>query len=131
MPRHRPRLGQGLEALVSPARNQPLAEPTVTAPSPEQPVQAVGDVVAWEYAILAARKPKRGRRPDCWISILPGDLLHKPARRKRRGGPPMGARGALGAGGWELTAVRGRRYVLKRAVCTSPNGAGLRPLYLA
>lgn len=131
MPRHRPRLGQGLEALVSPARNQPLAEPAVNTPLPDQPVQAVANTITWEYAVLTAPKPKRGRRPGCRVSVLPGDLLRKPARRKLRGIPPMVALGVLGAGGWELAAIRGHRYILKRAVCSSATGAGLRSRYLA
>lgn len=131
MPRHRPRLGQGLEALVSPVRHDPsdepaelsrLADPTPTSQPPRP--------TAWEYALIAPIRRKR-RRAACRITVLSGDLLRKPERHRLRGIAPLVALGLLGAGGWELVALHGRSYILKRPAPALPPQAGLRLRYLA
>jgi hypothetical protein len=48
------------------------------------------------------------------VTILSGDLLQKPSRKKLPRIPQLVALGVLGAGGWELVSVRGRTYFLKR-----------------
>lgn len=131
MPRHRPRLGQGLEALVSPARHDApeesaeLSRPPGTAPAGQHP-----QVTAWEYVLLAPVRRKR-RRSACRLTVLPGDLLRKPERYRIRGITPLVALGLLGAGGWELVGVRGRSYILKRPARALPQQGGLRLRYLA
>lgn len=131
MPRHRPRLGQGLEALVSPVRHDPpedpaelsrLADPTPTGPPPRH--------TAWEYAVVAPIGRKR-RRAACRITLLAGDILRQPERHRLRGMTPLVALGILGAGGWELVAISGRSYILKRPAPTALAAAGLRLRYLA
>jgi hypothetical protein len=128
MPRHRPRLGQGLEALVSPLRIDPPAE----APQPLPPAASVPSFapVAWEYALLTALKGKRGRDRGSVVTVAPGELLGRPARRKLRGVPALVALGVLGSGGWELVSVQGLAYVLRRPVISRGGDAGLRSRYL-
>jgi hypothetical protein len=123
MPRHRPGLGQGLEALVSPYRPEQPADPAEISRLPEP---APTFAVAWEYAVLSPRKPpRRRRRKDCRVTLLSADLLRKPRRRTLRGITPLVALGVLGASGWELVALRGRAYILKRPACTGASRAGL------
>lgn len=132
MPRHRPRLGQGLEALVSPLRTDPPAEPAELPPPPEIPVPVSPRplLTAWEYAFVQ-RAGRRKARRGCRVTVLSGDLVRKPRRRRLRGLTPLAALGVLGANGWELVAIRGRKYVLKRPELSSAPGGGLRVRYLA
>lgn len=101
MPRPRTGLGQGLEALVSPPRESSIASFTRTAESP---------VLNWEVAVL-----QRERRRRCKLTIAPAAVLQKPERRVLKTSTML-ALGALGAAGWELTAVNAGRFYLKRPV---------------
>jgi len=107
MPRPRTGLGQGLEALVPPLREDP--KPFAHVSRPAQAVVAG----PWEVATLEKR---RGRRSGCTFTIAPAGILKKPRRRKLRGVSTLLALGALGAAGWELTAVSGKVFYLKRPV---------------
>ena len=106
MPRHRPGLGQGLSALVAPIR----ADET-DVPPPRLPTPAPLPPASWEYAVL---RPRGKKRKDSSVTILSGDLLQKPSRKKLPRISQLVALGVLGAGGWELVSVRGRTYFLKR-----------------
>ena len=107
MPRHRPGLGQGLQALVAPIRAEEDAPPPPRLPTPAP----LPPPSAWEYAVL---RPRGRKRKDSSVTILSGDLLQKPSRKKLPRIPQLVALGVLGAGGWELVSVRGRTYFLKR-----------------
>ncbi len=95
MPRPRAGLGQGLEALVPPLREAPIAP--FARPS-----------TAWEFAVL-----RRIRKSRCRLTVAPQAILQRPDRRTLKM-PTVLALGALGAAGWELVAVQGDRYYLKR-----------------
>ncbi len=99
MPRPRSRLGQGLEALVPPLRETSTIATfsRSAAPAPQ----------AWEIATLRRRK---GR---CWLTIAPAGVLDRPKRQKLKASTLL-ALGALGAAGWELTALSGKTFFLKR-----------------
>jgi len=100
MPRPRSRLGQGLEALVPPPREPaPIVLPRSAADSPP----------AWEIATLRRRKRR------CLLTVAPANVLEKPRKQKLRASTLL-ALGALGAAGWELTALSGRTFYLKRPV---------------
>ena len=100
MPRPRSRLGQGLEALVPPLRDSSsIAAFARTPPAARLP--------AWEVATLRRRK---GR---CWLTVAPAGVLQKPRRQKLKASSLL-ALGALGAEGWELTALSGQTFFLKR-----------------
>lgn len=112
MPRHRPGLGQGLQALVAPIRAEEDAPPPrlpTPAPTPATPA-------AWEYAVL---RPRGKKRKDSSVTVLSGDLLQKPNRKKLPRISQLVALGVLGASGWELVSIRGRTYFLKRPVAAS------------
>ncbi|WP_322796630.1 hypothetical protein [Tepidiforma sp.] len=96
MPRHRPGLGQGLEALVAPT---PPANPAPVATPP---------VRDWEYAAL------RRRRRSTVIETAGSDPLAGITRRRVRGLPLISVLGLLGAAGWELAGRDGKRLLLKR-----------------
>lgn len=98
MPRPRTGLGQGLEALVP-----PLREPSI-APSTNADYASA----AWEVAVL-----RKTRRRRCRLTIAPSSILQTPERRTLKSSTML-ALGALGAAGWELTAVAGDRFYLKR-----------------
>ena len=99
MPRTRSGLGQGLEALVPPLREQPtIAAFTRTAVAP----------TAWEVATLRRRKRR------CVFTVAPSGILEKTKKRKLKASSLL-ALGALGASGWELVALSGRTFYLKRA----------------
>lgn len=98
MPRQRPGLGQGLAALVAPARPDP------------SPMPAAAAGPAWEYAAIV-RKRKR-----TVVELASGDPVRGFSRRRVRGMPLVALLGLLGAAGWELVAVEGRRMFLKRPV---------------
>ena len=103
MPRTRSGLGQGLEALVPPLREQPtIATFTRTAVAP----------VVWEVATLRKRKRR------CVLTVAPTGILQKPKRQKLKASTLL-ALGALGASGWELVSLSGRTFYLKRP---SPEG---------
>lgn len=103
MPRSRPGLGQGLEALVPPLRDAPsIASFTRPAAPP-----------TWEVATL--RRRRKGR---CVFAIAPTALLDKAKRRKVKASLLL-TLGALGAAGWELTALSGGTFYLKRPVAAS------------
>lgn len=108
MPRHRPGLGQGLQALVAPIRAEDPVPARLPTPAPVAPPPA-----SWEYAIL---RPRGKKRKDSTVTVLSGDLLQRPSRKKLPRITQLVALGVLGAGGWELVSVRGRTYFLKRPV---------------
>lgn len=103
MPRPRSGLGQGLEALVP-----PLREDAPSLASFPVPGSSVG--TRWEVATLRRRKRRR-----CVLTIAPAGLLKAPKRRKLRASLLLSL-GALGASGWELVAARGQTFYLKRPV---------------
>jgi len=107
MPRHRPGLGQGLQALVAPIRAEE------DAPPPRLPTPVPLVPAAWEYAVL---RPRGKKRKDSSVTVLSGDLLQKPSRKKLPRISQLVALGVLGASGWELVSIRGRTYFLKRPV---------------
>ena len=106
MPRHRTSLGQGLEALVPPRRDNGSAIASIRPSAETLPV-------TWEIATL------RKRRRRCVLTIAPANVLQKPRKRKLKAATLL-ALGALGASGWELTALDGRTFYLKRPVITPP-----------
>jgi hypothetical protein len=108
MPRHRPGLGQGLQALVAPIRAE-QEPPPARLPTPT----LAAAPTRWEYAILRRRGK---RRRDSTVTILSGDLLQRPSKKKLPRITQLVALGVLGAGGWELVSVRGKTYFLKRAL---------------
>lgn len=102
MPRPRTGLGQGLEALVPSLRE---------SSSPIAPFNRQADPpIQWEVAILRSLRRRR-----CIFTVAPSVLLKEPDRRHIKTNT-LTALGALGAAGWELTAVRNGRYYLKRPV---------------
>lgn len=101
MPRPRSGLGQGLEALVPPLRESPSIATFGRAAT--QPA-------AWEVATLRRRKKRR-----CLLTIAPASILQKPKRQKLKASSLL-TLGALGAAGWELTALSGNTFFLKRPV---------------
>ena len=106
MPRPRTGLGQGLEALVPPLRDSgsPIAS---IRPSAE------AIPITWEVATL-----RKGRR-RCVLVIAPANLLQKTRKRKIKASTLL-ALGALGAAGWELTALSGKTFYLKRPSISTP-----------
>ncbi len=103
MPRPRTGLGQGLEALVSSAReNAPSFSSISRAPD--------AAALQWEVAVL-----RKDRRRRCHLTIAPAAVLQKPERRVLKTSTML-ALGALGAAGWELTAVSAGKFYLKRPV---------------
>lgn len=101
MPRPRTGLGQGLEALVPPLRESAAAIASIhAAPAP----------LTWQVATLRRRKKRK-----CELTVAPTGLLKKPKRRKLKASSLL-ALGALGAAGWELVAMNGRTFYLKRPV---------------
>jgi hypothetical protein len=110
MPRHRPGLGQGLQALVAPIRAEEDAPALIpTSPAPIAPP------IHWQYAVL---RPRGKKRKDSSVTILSGDLLQKPSRKRLPRITRLVALGVLGASGWELVSVRKRTYFLKRPAPT-------------
>ena len=107
MPRPRTGLGQGLEALVP-----SLRENSPGIASFNRPAAAP---VLWEVAVLRRERKKR----RCRFTIAASELLKEPQRRRIKTNTLL-ALGALGAAGWELTAIRGGKFYLKRIV--SPPG---------
>ncbi len=111
MARPRSGLGHGLEALVSsrdwndPA--SPSAPPDKTEPAHPLPIPAI----QWEVATLVQRG-RKGRR--LFLSTLRRRASHGLKRRRLRGVSLLAALNALGADGWELVAIEGRRFYLKR-----------------
>ena len=100
MPRTRSGLGQGLEALVPPLREQStIATFARASVSP----------AAWQVATLRRRK---GR---CVLTIAPAGILKKTKKQKLKASSLL-ALGALGASGWELVALSGKTFYLKRPV---------------
>ena len=65
---------------------------------------------AWEVATLRRRKKRR-----CLLTIAPASILQKPKRQKLKASSLL-TLGALGAAGWELTALSGNTFYLKRPV---------------
>ena len=106
MPRPRSRLGQGLEALVPPLRETSSIATFTRTPAAAQPQ-------AWEIATLRRRK---GR---CWLTVAPAGVLDRPKRQKLKASTLL-ALGALGAAGWELTALSGKTFFLKRPLQETP-----------
>ncbi|MEJ5221617.1 MAG: hypothetical protein WHT63_06405 [Tepidiforma sp.] len=98
MPRQRPGLGQGLSALVAPARPEP------------SPMPAAAAGPAWEYAAIV-RKRRR-----ILVELANGDPVRGFSRHLVRGMPIVALLGLLGAAGWELVAIEDRRMFLKRPV---------------
>lgn len=99
MPRPRSRLGQGLEALVPPLRETP-AITNISSRNADAPP-------TWEVATLRRRK---GR---CFLTVAPTGVLQKPKRQKLKASTLLSL-GALGAAGWELVAMSGKTFYLKR-----------------
>lgn len=108
MPRPRSRLGQGLEALVPPLRDTPSI--ATFSRSAAEPV-----VPRWEVATL---RPRRGRS---WLTVAPSGVLEKPRRQKLKASTLL-ALGALGAAGWELVALSGKTFYLKRPAPPASEG---------
>lgn len=106
MPRHRPGLGQGLQALVAPIRAEEDSPPLL----PSVPLSAAPSA-QWQYAVL---RPRGKKRKDSTVTILSGDLLQKPSRKRLPRINQLVALGVLGGSGWELVSVRKRTYFLKR-----------------
>ncbi|MGE3572738.1 MAG: hypothetical protein AB7J35_01625 [Dehalococcoidia bacterium] len=100
MPRSRTGLGQGLEALVPPLRD---ASSIATLPRSTAPE-------TWEVATL--RRKRKGR---CVLTVAPPALLKKTKKRKIKASTLL-TLGALGASGWELIALSGKTFYLKRPV---------------
>jgi hypothetical protein len=100
-------LGQGLQALVAPIRAEE------DAPPPRLPTPVPLPPASWEYAVL---RPRGKKRKDSSVTLLSGDLLQKPSRKKLPRISQLVALGVLGASGWELVSIRGRTYFLKRPV---------------
>ena len=100
MPRPRTGLGQGLEALVSPSRESGSAISRFARPE-EAAVQ-------WEVAVLRKLRKRR-----CRLVVAPSAVLEKPGRQVLKTSTML-ALGALGAAGWELTAVSRGKFYLKR-----------------
>lgn len=109
MPRPRTGLGQGLEALVPPLRESSGASIASFARTNDAPA------VQWEVAVL-----RKDRRRRCRLTVAPSAVLQKPQRRLLKTSTML-ALGALGAAGWELTAVSGGKFYLKRPVSASPD----------
>ncbi|MGB4862575.1 MAG: hypothetical protein WBO97_08955 [Tepidiformaceae bacterium] len=101
MPRTRTGLGQGLEALVP-----PLREPSIATVPRANPVP----MLTWEVATLE----KRGKR-RCVLTVAPSALLKRRKRRKLKASALL-TLGALGNEGWELVALSGRKFFLKRPI---------------
>ena len=106
MPRTKPGLGQGLDALMA-ARSRAGSAPhqltpvaTVTLSDPR-----------WEFAVLAVPRNKKRRLR---LRVSHPDPAVVPRTRRLRRVPAWTALGVLGAEGWELVAVQGRRYYFKR-----------------
>ena len=99
MPRTRSGLGQGLEALVPPLRE---TSTIATFARPASSAQA-----AWQVATLRRRKRR------CLLTIAPAGVLDRPKRQKLKASSLL-ALGALGAAGWELVALSGSTFFLKR-----------------
>jgi hypothetical protein len=101
MPRPRTGLGQGLEALVPPLRDgstiAPFNRPAAVQAQP------------WEIATL------RRKRRRSVFTVAPAAVLARPKKQKLKV-PPLLALGALGAAGWELVALSGGTFYLKRPV---------------
>ena len=106
MPRPRSRLGQGLEALVPPLRETSSIASFARTSAAQQPQ-------AWEIATLRRGK---GR---CVLTVAPAGVLDRPKRQKLKASTLL-ALGALGAAGWELTALSGRTFFLKRPLSEAP-----------
>lgn len=104
MPRPRTGLGQGLEALVPPPRESASASIASFSRTSE------AAAVQWEVAVLEKRRRRR-----CRLTIAPIAVLQKPRRQVLKTSTML-ALGALGAAGWELTAVTGGKFYLKRPV---------------
>jgi hypothetical protein len=103
MPRPRTGLGQGLEALVPPIR-EPNSAISRFSRSEDGAVQ-------WEVAVLRKLRKRR-----CRLVVAPSAVLEKPAHQVLKTSTLL-ALGALGAAGWELTAVsRGKFYLKRHAV---------------
>lgn len=101
MPRPRTGLGQGLEALVSPAR-----EPNSAISSFSRAEEA--PAIQWEVAVLRKLRKRR-----CKLTVAPSAVLQRPVRQVLKTSTLL-ALGALGAAGWELTAVSRGKFYLKR-----------------
>lgn len=108
MPRHRPGLGQGLAALVAPLRAEEETPPA-RLPTP----QLAPAPATWQYAIV---RPKGKKKKDSVVTVLSGDLLQRPSKKKLPRISQLVALGVLGANGWELVSVRKKTYFLKRQV---------------
>jgi hypothetical protein len=93
-----------LEALVPPLRETP----TITTFARN----AAESVATWEVATL------RRRRGRCVLTVAPSGVLERPRRQKLKASTLL-ALGALGAAGWELTALSGKTFFLKRPVVVS------------
>ena len=107
MPRPRTGLGQGLEALVPPLRDTGSSIASIRPSAEAIPV-------TWEFGTLRKR-----RRGQCVFTVAPSNLLQEPRRQQLKSSTLL-ALGALGASGWELTALRGRTFYLKRPVISQP-----------
>jgi hypothetical protein len=107
MPRPRTGLGQGLEALVPPLRD---------SGSPIASIRPSTDAVTVTWEIGTLRKRRRGR---CVFTVAPSNILQEPRTQKLKSSTLL-ALGALGASGWELTALDGRTFYLKRPVTVPP-----------
>lgn len=111
MPRHRPGLGQGLSALVAPLRAEEEPPPArLPTPTPARVAPTV-----WEYAIVRPKGKGKRKRKNSAVTVLSGDLLQRPSKKKLPRISQLVALGVLGANGWELVAVRKKTYFLKRA----------------
>lgn len=114
MARARSGLGQGLEALVSP-REWKEAPPGVLTTEHHRPHEGAppATAVAWEYAELVR---VRGKRRRLTLALAHPKVPGATAKYPVRGLGLLAGLNALGAQGWELTGVSGRRFYLRRSI---------------
>lgn len=125
MSRPRRGLGQGLEALVRDSDrdfsrfSQPVAPASNDAPPDGQ--QPAAGLTRWEYVCLGAPK-KRARKPGfvrLWFSSPASEALQLPRPLTLSTPSAWAVIGLLGEEGWELVAMKGRRFYFKRPLPAS------------
>ena len=117
MPRPKPGLGQGLEALVPPP-TEPAAAP-YPAPPPHSQRIAAPPLVRWEYALLERkrrRKKKRSDRLRIWFSHPDTSAIVRARPTILAARSMWAAMGLLGNEGWECISIDRRRAHFKRPV---------------
>jgi hypothetical protein len=64
--------------------------------------------LTWQFAML-----RRTGKRRCQLEVAPASLLKRGKRQVIKAAPLL-ALGSLGGAGWELVAIRGKRFYLKR-----------------